>query len=69
MEKDIESWVDANKDRAKVLGFRLVKHANDAAGLLAQPSLGEFEDKVSKWAAENPAKARMLLFKLLPKFK
>ena len=69
MEQEIESWADGNKDRAKALGLRLMKYANDVKGLLDQPSLGDFEDKASRWAAENPFKARMLLFKLLPKFK
>lgn len=69
MEQEIESWVDGNKDRAKALGLRLMKYATDVKGLLDQPSLGDFEDKATKWAAENPMKAKLLLIRLLPKFR
>lgn len=65
-EKTIEEWATKpeNKERAKELGLRLIKFNKDARSLLAQPSLGDFEDKATKWAVDNQMKAKLLLMKL-----
>ena len=61
----IEQWATHNKPRAKALGLRLIKFNKDAEGLLAEPTLGPFEDQATAWAVDNPFKAKLLLLKLL----
>ena len=68
MEKEIEAWAADNKERAKALGLRLIRFNGKAAELMAEPSLGEFEDRAQKWAAENQMKAKLLLMKLAKMF-
>lgn len=68
MEKQIEAWATENKERAKALGMRLIKFSGKPAELLAEPSLGEFEDRAQKWAIDNQMKAKLLLMKLYKMF-
>lgn len=68
MEKQIEAWAAENKERAKALGMRLIKFNGKPAELLAEPSLGEFEDRAQKWAIDNQMKAKLLLMKLYKMF-
>lgn len=68
MEKQIEAWATENKERAKALGMRLIKFNGKPAELLAEPSLGEFEDRAQKWAIDNQMKAKLLLMKLYKMF-
>lgn len=68
MEKQIEAWATENKERAKALGMRLIKFNGKPTELLAEPSLGEFEDRAQKWAIDNQMKAKLLLMKLYKMF-
>ena len=67
-EAKIEAWASApeNRDRARAFGARLIQN-QDAGKLAALPSLGEFEDLATLWAARNPMKARLLVMRLASK--
>jgi len=67
-EQKLEAWASdpANRDRARAFGARLIQN-QDAAKLVALPSLGEFEDLATLWAARNPMKARLLVMRLATK--
>jgi hypothetical protein len=65
--KGIATWALGNKERAKAVGQRIFDFQSDPEGLLAQPSLGAYEDAMISWAVKNPKKARLLMLKLAPK--
>jgi hypothetical protein len=66
--KAIKAWAkdEANRQRARALGARLIAHQKDPDGLLEQESLGAFEDAATRWAIDNKRKARLLLMRLAP---
>jgi len=66
-ETSIEAWLLANPVRAYAFGERLIKFMADEDGLLAQPSLGTMEDRLTAWATEHKIKARLLFMRLMGK--
>jgi hypothetical protein len=64
---EIEEWAIKNPLEAKEFGLRLISHAKTPEKIDALPSLGKFQDRMTLWAKKDPARAQMVLLKLLPK--
>jgi len=64
----IKAWAKkpSNKERAVALGKRLFDNQNNPENLRSLDSLGEFEDRATEWAINNPMKAKALILSLLP---
>jgi hypothetical protein len=65
--KGIARWALTNKERARAIGKRIFTFQSDPDAILAEPSLGPYEDALTRWAVDNPRSARLLMLKLAPK--